>query len=326
MLVLDVKNFDSIVLEEKNRPVLVEFWAPWCGYCQRLAPTFAAVADAYENQLVIGKVNIDDAMELAETYQVEIIPSLLLFEKGQLVRRVVNPPDKKAIEAFLQAQTAEVPSTDMKLSDNKKAAGKETAAYAPQLSDEELQALDAMPIYGYALEKPDGELQQLSEYKGRVLLIVNTATGCGFTPQYKQLEELYVKYRAQGLEIIDIPCNQFAGQAPGSDEEIHQFCTVKFGTTFPRMKKAEVNGPNALPLYGYLKAQKQFTGFGNSLKGMAMAAMLKLKDFNYQNSPDIKWNFTKFLVDRRGNVAARFEPTADMAEVAKAVAELVARP
>jgi len=180
-----------------------------------------------------------------------------------------------------------------------------------------------MSIYDYSVEKPNGEFLNLADYRGRVMLIVNTATGCGFTPQYKQLEEIYSKHHRRGFEIIDIPCNQFAGQAPGTDEEIHNFCVLRFNTKFPQMKKAEVNGENELPLYTYLKSQKKFEGFGNSMKGLAMAAMLKAKDWNYKESPDIKWNFTKFLIDRKGNVVARFEPTMDMAEVAKAVAKLM---
>ena len=119
-----------------------------------------------------------------------------------------------------------------------------------------------MGIYEYSVERPDGTMQPLSAYEGKVLLIVNTATGCGFTPQYQELEEFYRKYHGKGLEILDIPCNQFAGQTPGTDEEIHEFCTLKYHTEFPQMKKSDVNGEHQLPLYAYLKSKKGFAGFG----------------------------------------------------------------
>ena len=180
-----------------------------------------------------------------------------------------------------------------------------------------------MSIYDYSVEKPDGEKLNLADYKGKVMLIVNTATGCGFTPHYEPLEAMYEKYHEAGLEIIDIPCNQFAGQTPGTDEEIHQFCTLKYNTRFPQMKKVDVNGENAIPLYTYLKSQKGFEGFGRGAKALAMSAMLKTIDKNYKNNPEIKWNFTKFVVDRQGNVAARFEPTTDMKKVEAFVASLI---
>ena len=142
-----------------------------------------------------------------------------------------------------------------------------------------------MSIYDYSVPKADGSELVLSQFKGRVMLIVNTATGCGFTPQYEGLESLYEKYHEKGLEILDFPCNQFAGQAPGTDEEIHQFCTLKYNTSFPRFKKINVNGKEESPLYTYLKAQQKGT-LGSR----------------------IKWNFTKFLVDREGNVVDRFGP------------------
>lgn len=142
-----------------------------------------------------------------------------------------------------------------------------------------------MGIYDYTVTDYQGAEVSLADYKGKVLLIVNTATGCGFTPQYEGLEALYEKYRDQGFEILDFPCNQFAGQAPGSDEEIHSFCTLKYNTSFKQFKKIDVNGENESPLYTYLKSQK---------KG-ALGSR-------------IKWNFTKFLVDREGSVVARFAP------------------
>ena len=180
-----------------------------------------------------------------------------------------------------------------------------------------------MSIYDYSVTTPKNEEISLSQYKGKVMLIVNTATGCGFTPQYKDLESIYEKYHDQGLELIDIPCNQFAGQTPGTDEEIHEFCTLKYNTQFPQMKKSDVNGENELPLYTFLKSQKGFEGFGKGPKAMMMSALLKKIDKDYKNNPNIKWNFTKFLVDRDGNVVRRFEPTADMKLVDEAVKELL---
>ncbi len=174
-----------------------------------------------------------------------------------------------------------------------------------------------MSIYDYSVPKADGSELSLAEFKGKVMIIVNTATGCGFTPHYKPLEELYELYHDKGLEIIDIPCNQFAGQTPGTDEEIHEFCTLKYNTKFPQMKKSDVNGENALPLYGYLKSQKGFEGFGKGPKALAMSALLKKMDKDYKNNPEIKWNFTKFVVDRNGDVVKRFEPTVKMNEVAE---------
>ena len=180
-----------------------------------------------------------------------------------------------------------------------------------------------MGIYDYSVEKRNGEMLSLKEYEGKVVLIVNTATGCGFTPQYEDLQQLYENFHEKGLEILDIPCNQFAGQTPGTDEEVHEFCNLQYKTEFDQMKKAEVNGANALPLYGYLKEQKGFEGFGKGVKAMAMGAMCFAKDPKYKKNPDIKWNFTKFLVDRKGNVVQRFEPTHSMEDVKKAVEALL---
>ena len=180
-----------------------------------------------------------------------------------------------------------------------------------------------MSVYDYSVPNVKGEDVSLADYKGKVLLIVNTATGCGFTPHYKDLEEIYEKYHDRGFEIIDVPCNQFAGQTPGTDEEIHEFCTLKYNTQFPQMKKSDVNGENALPLFTFLKSQKGFEGFGHGPAALAMSALLKGIDKDYKNNPDIKWNFTKFLVDRDGNVVARFEPTEKMKKVAEAVDKLI---
>ncbi|WP_350455397.1 glutathione peroxidase [Slackia heliotrinireducens] len=178
-----------------------------------------------------------------------------------------------------------------------------------------------MTVYDYNVEARDGSTVSLKDYEGKVLLIVNTATGCGFTPQYEELEAMYAEYKDQGFEILDFPCNQFANQAPESDEEIHQFCTLKFGTEFPQFKKIEVNGENAIPLFADLATQKPFEGFGKGLKSMAMSKVAKAVDKEFGDKAYIKWNFTKFLINREGELVARFEPTADMDDVKAAVAQ-----
>ena len=143
-----------------------------------------------------------------------------------------------------------------------------------------------MTVYDFVVKAQDGSDFSLEAYKGKVLLIVNTATGCGFTPQYEALEALYEKYRDQGFVVLDFPCNQFFRQAPGTDQEINSFCTLKYNTQFPRFKKLEVRGDKKDPLYAWLITQ------------------------NEKNKPvNIKWNFTKFLIDRNGNVVGRFGPT-----------------
>ena len=178
-------------------------------------------------------------------------------------------------------------------------------------------------IYDYSLVTGTGDTLDLATLKGKVILVVNTATGCGFTPQYAPIEQMYLDYHDKGLEILDIPCNQFGGQAPGSDQEIHEFCTMHFNTTFPQMKKAEVNGAGELPLYTYLKSQKGFEGFGDHPYKELLEKMFAQVDPEWDKKPDIKWNFTKFVVDRQGNVVARFEPTADMAQVEACVKALL---
>ncbi len=180
-----------------------------------------------------------------------------------------------------------------------------------------------MGFYDLSVTRPDGSELSMADFKGKVVLVVNTATGCGFTPHYEPLEAMYEKYHDQGLEIVDVPCNQFKGQTPGTDEEIHQFCTLKYNTQFPQMKKSDVNGENAIELFKYLKSQKGFEGFGKGPAALAMSALLMTIDRNYKNNPEIKWNFTKFVVDREGNVVARFEPTADMKKVEECVASLL---
>ena len=180
-----------------------------------------------------------------------------------------------------------------------------------------------MSIYDYSVQDAQGNDVPLKQYKGKALLIVNTATDCGFTPQYKELEEIYEKYHDNGFEIIDVPCNQFGEQAPGTDAEIHSFCTLRYHTKFPQMKKSDVNGEQALPLFTYLKSQKKFEGFGEGKMAEMLADFIQKIDSDYKNNSDIKWNFTKFVIARDGAVVARFEPTAPMSDVAACVARCV---
>ena len=155
-------------------------------------------------------------------------------------------------------------------------------------------------VYDFTMKDVHGKDVSLSEFKGKVLLIVNTATGCGFTPQYEGLQKLYDTYKDKGLEILDFPCNQFAHQAPGTDAEIVSFCKMKYNVSFKQFSKIEVNGKNQAPLYEYLKSQK----------GGVMGSR-------------IKWNFTKFLVDKNGNVADRFAPTATPESIEEKIKELL---
>ena len=157
-----------------------------------------------------------------------------------------------------------------------------------------------MSVYDFVMKDAEGNDIPLADYKGKVLLIVNTATGCGFTPQYNGLEELYEKYRDKGFEILDFPCNQFGEQAPGTDAEITEFCTINFGVSFKQFSKIDVNGENEAPLYTYLKGEK--------------GGILGTK---------IKWNFTKFLVDREGNVVERYAPTVTPERMEPKITELL---
>ena len=179
-----------------------------------------------------------------------------------------------------------------------------------------------MNIYDLKAQNRNGEEVSFEQYRGKVLLIVNTATGCGFTPQYEGLENMYKKYHEKGLEILDFPCNQFGNQAPGTDEEIHQFCTLKYNTTFEQFAKVDVNGENESEVWKYLKAQKGFEGFPG-LKGKVLIPVAKAMDKDYKNNSNIKWNFTKFLVDREGNVVERFEPTVEPKDIEERVKELL---
>ena len=177
-----------------------------------------------------------------------------------------------------------------------------------------------MNIYDFTVKAQDGSDVSLSDYKGKVVLVVNTATGCGFTPQYDELQDLYDEFKDKGLEILDFPCNQFGDQAPGDDEEIHSFCTGRYGITFPQFSKVDVNGENAIPLFKWLTENTKFEGFGMSPMGMMLSGVVKKSDKDYKKNGKIKWNFTKFLIDRNGEIVARFEPT-DMKSLKEKIEE-----
>ena len=179
-------------------------------------------------------------------------------------------------------------------------------------------------VYEFSVKDRRGSMVSLKEYSNEVLLIVNTAIKSGFTPQYEELEQLYEKYHSQGFEVLDFPCNQFGQQAPGTDESIHNFCKLTYGTEFPRFKKVKVNGDDADPLYKFLKEQKGFAGWDEAHPLYpVLDKMLSEADPNYKETSDIKWNFTKFLVNKKGQVVARFEPTKSMDEIAQEIEALL---
>ena len=177
-----------------------------------------------------------------------------------------------------------------------------------------------MNIYDFTVKAQDASKVSLSDYRGKVLLIVNTATGCGFSPQYDELQDIYEEFSPQGFEILDFPCNQFGEQAPGNDDEIHSFCTGRYGITFPQFAKVDVNGENAIPLYKWLTDNTKFEGFGKSPMALMLSGVVKKADKDYKNNGKIKWNFTKFLIDRNGEIACRIEPT-DMKKLKDAIKE-----
>ena len=179
-----------------------------------------------------------------------------------------------------------------------------------------------MSIYDFEVKTRKGENIKLSKFKGKIMLIVNTATGCGFTPQYEAIETLYEKYHDKGFEVLDFPCNQFGHQAPGENDEIHEFCQAKYKTQFDQLAKIEVNGENEDPLYTYLKKEmpnEEVKGIKNK---MAMKAIKKIST-TAKNEKDINWNFTKFLVDRNGKVVKRYDPTFDPKNIEKDLIELI---
>jgi glutathione peroxidase len=181
-----------------------------------------------------------------------------------------------------------------------------------------------MSIYDFKVKDVNGDDLSLDEYKGKVVLILNSATRCGFTPQYDALQDLYEKYQDDGFVILDFPSNQFGEQAPGTNKEIVNFCDATFGITFPIFSKIEVNGKNAEPLYKYLVSQKGFEGFDPEHE-LTPVLEKRLSEANpdFKNDPSIKWNFTKFLIDRAGNVVERFEPTEDVFYIEEKIEELL---
>ena len=174
---------------------------------------------------------------------------------------------------------------------------------------------DTNTIYQFSAESNSGDPVNFADYKGKVLLVVNTASKCGFTPQYEGLEALYQKYKFEGLVVIGFPCDQFGHQEPGSDGEIVEFCRENYGVTFPLMAKSDVNGENANEVFKWLYSEKPFAGWGESETGKFMDGMLSRNDPDDASNPDIKWNFTKFLIDRKGHVVSRFEPVVTPEEI-----------
>ena len=195
------------------------------------------------------------------------------------------------------------------------------AAMAAALFLTACQSEKTTKVYDFTAVANDGSEVNFADYKGKVLLLVNTASKCGFTPQYDGLEALYEQYKDQGLVIVGFPCDQFGHQEPGTNEEIVEFCRLNYGVTFPLMEKIEVNGDNAHPIYKWLYSEKPFAGFGDSETAQRMGQMLARMDPEYESNPDIKWNFTKFLIDRKGRVVARFEPMVTPEELASSIEE-----
>ncbi len=179
-----------------------------------------------------------------------------------------------------------------------------------------------MNIFDYTVKAQDGSDFRLADLKGKVLLVVNTATECGFTPQYANLQEIYKDLKDKGLEILDFPCNQFGEQAPGTNDEIHTFCTGRFGVTFPQFSKIDVNGENADPLYKCLTSETVFTGFEGEMGDILDPIVVKM-DPDYKTNGNIKWNFTKFLIGKDGNIVERFEPTASLERVKASIEKIL---
>jgi len=181
-----------------------------------------------------------------------------------------------------------------------------------------------MSIYDYKIIGIDGEKISLEQYKGKVLIIANTASKCGFTPQYADLEKLYEKYNAQGLEVLGFPCNQFAGQEPGNNKEVKNFCELNYGVSFPLFEKIDVRGTLAHPLFKYLSEAIPFKGLDlNHASGQILYSFLEEKFPEYLIGNSIKWNFTKFLIDREGNVVGRFEPTTEPLDMVSEIEKLL---
>lgn len=181
-----------------------------------------------------------------------------------------------------------------------------------------------MNIYDFKAVSIDGEEVSLSKYKGKVLIIVNTASKCGFTPQYEDLQRIYDKYNEKGLEILAFPSNQFAEQEPGTNAEVKNFCMINYGVSFPLFEKTDVRGINAHPVFQYLTGQMPFKGFNlNHPIGKILSSMLQEKFPHYLTDDSIKWNFTKFIIDKNGNVVSRHEPTTSPLEMEEEIEQLL---
>ena len=180
-----------------------------------------------------------------------------------------------------------------------------------------------MSIYDYSYTSIEGKPTDMSQYKGKVIMIVNTASKCGFAPQFAGLEDLYRQYKGRGLEVIGFPCNQFMDQEPKDEKAISEFCSLRYGVTFPLSSKVDVRDDSAIPLFKFLAAQKGFAGMGKGVKAKAFEVMLKAKYKDAYKDDQIKWNFTKFLIDRKGTVAARFEPMVEPGDIANDIERLL---
>lgn len=181
-----------------------------------------------------------------------------------------------------------------------------------------------MSIYQFEIKRANGKDQLMKDYKGKVMLIVNTASKCKFTPQFEDLQKLYEVYQGQEFEILGFPCNQFAGQEPGSSEEAAEFCRMNYGVRFPIFSKVKVNGADAHPLFKYLKEQQPFRGFDeNNIQEKLLKFMLLEKSPEWLVGDEIKWNFTKFLIDQQGNVVKRYEPSDEVADIASDIERLL---
>jgi glutathione peroxidase len=181
-----------------------------------------------------------------------------------------------------------------------------------------------MKIYDFKFKTIDGEDATLEQYKDKVILIVNTASKCGFTPQYKDLQKLYEKYNSQGLEILGFPSNQFADQEPSNNNEVKKFCEINFGVTFPLSEKVDVRGKDAHPLFKYLTEKLPFNGLDlSNISGKMLHSFLQEKFPEYLLGDSIKWNFTKFLIDRQGNVVERFESTVEPMDIEEDIKNLI---
>jgi glutathione peroxidase len=180
-----------------------------------------------------------------------------------------------------------------------------------------------MSVYEYGYVTIEGRQVKLEEYRGKALLIVNTASKCGFTPQYEGLEALYKKYKDRGLVVIGFPCNQFMQQEPGTESEIQEFCSVHYGVSFPLSQKVNVREDDAIPLFKYLTSQKGFNGLGDDPKAKMMEPMLQGLYKEGYSDDQIKWNFTKFLVDKEGAVVSRYEPMVEPKDIQADIEKLL---